>query len=98
MSSVLLGLVAALSWGVNDFLARFPARAVGPVPTVLVVTFAGLVFISGWLVVSGDAVSFFWPQLWALLLAVATTAPDPGPLRIATAPDLPGNSTAWPTR
>jgi len=64
MSSVLLGLVAALSWGVNDFLARFPARAVGPVPTVLVVTFAGFVFISGWLVVSGDAVSFFWPQLW----------------------------------
>jgi drug/metabolite transporter (DMT)-like permease len=64
MSSVLLGVVAALSWGVNDFLARFPARAVGPVPTVLVVTFAGFVFISGWLVVSGDAVSFFWPQLW----------------------------------
>ena len=25
MSSVLLGLVAALSWGVNDFLARSPS-------------------------------------------------------------------------
>jgi drug/metabolite transporter (DMT)-like permease len=64
VSSVLLGLVAALSWGVNDFLARFPSRAVGPIPTVLVVTFSGLVFISGWLLISGEAVSFFWPQLW----------------------------------
>jgi drug/metabolite transporter (DMT)-like permease len=64
MSSVLLGLVAALSWGVNDFLARFPARAVGPVPTVLVVSFAGLVFISGWLVMSGDTVRISLPQLW----------------------------------
>jgi len=46
MSSVLLGLVAALSWGVNDFLARFPARTVGPIRTVLAITFAGLTFLS----------------------------------------------------
>jgi hypothetical protein len=26
MNSVLLGLVAALAWGLNDFLARFPYR------------------------------------------------------------------------
>ena len=47
MSSALLGLVAALSWGVNDFLARFPARTVSPIPTVLAVTFAGLAFLFG---------------------------------------------------
>src|SRR4030065_642722 len=32
MNSALLGLVAALSWGVHDFLARFPSRAVRPTP------------------------------------------------------------------
>ena len=64
MSSVLLGLVAALSWGVNDFLARFPSRAVGPLPTVLVVTFAGLVILTVWLLLSGHAIRISWPQLW----------------------------------
>ncbi|MGH6748366.1 MAG: EamA family transporter [Methyloceanibacter sp.] len=77
MSSALLGLVAALSWGVNDFLARFPARTVGPIPTVLAVTFAGFVFLSAWLVLSGDIVRIFWPLLWlpaasGIFLALAT--------------------------
>lgn len=64
MSSVLLGLVAALSWGVNDFLARFPSRAVGPIPTVLVVTFAGLLVLTIWLLLSGESIRISWPQLW----------------------------------
>ena len=64
MSSVLLGLVAALSWGVNDFLARIPSRAVGPLPTVLVVTFAGLVVLTVWLLLSGHSIRISWPQLW----------------------------------
>jgi drug/metabolite transporter (DMT)-like permease len=64
VSSALLGLVAALSWGLNDFLARFPARTVGPIPTVLAVTFAGFLFLSAWLVISGDIVRISWPQLW----------------------------------
>src|SRR4029079_16792053 len=64
MSSVLLGLVAALSWGVNDFLARIPSRAVGPLPTVLVVTFAGLVVLTVWLLLSGHSIRLSWPQLW----------------------------------
>jgi uncharacterized membrane protein len=64
VSSVLLGLVAALSWGVNDFLARFPSRAVGPLPTVLVVTFAGLLILTLWLLLSGDSILISWPQLW----------------------------------
>ncbi len=77
MSSALLGLIAALSWGVNDFLARFPARTVGSIPTVLVTTFAGLVFISAWLVISGDTVRIAWPLLWlpavsGIFLALAT--------------------------
>jgi drug/metabolite transporter (DMT)-like permease len=77
MSSALLGLVAALSWGVNDFLARFPARTVGSIPAVLAVTFAGLVFLSAWLVMSGDIVRISWPLLWlpaasGIFLALAT--------------------------
>jgi len=64
MSSVLLGLVAALSWGVNDFLARFPSRAVGPLPTVLVATFAGLVILTVWLLLGGHSIRISWPQLW----------------------------------
>jgi drug/metabolite transporter (DMT)-like permease len=64
VSSVLLGLVAALAWGVHDFLARFPSRAMGPIPTVLAVTFAGLLYLSAWLVFSGDPIRISWPQLW----------------------------------
>lgn len=69
MNSALLGLVAALSWGVNDFLARFPSRAVGPIPTVLVVTTAGLIALSAWLLLDGATISIVWPSLW--LVAVS---------------------------
>src|SRR6476620_8659623 len=72
MSSVLLGLVAALSWGVNDFLARIPSRAVGPLPTVLVVTFAGLVVLTVWLLLSGHSIRISWPQLWLPALTLST--------------------------
>jgi drug/metabolite transporter (DMT)-like permease len=77
MSSVLLGLVAAFAWGLNDFLARFPAREVGPIHTVLVVTLAGLAFMTGWLFLSGDAIHISWPNLWlpatsGIFLALST--------------------------
>jgi uncharacterized membrane protein len=64
MNSALLGLVAALSWGVHDFLARFPTRAVGPIPTVLAVTVSGLIVLSAWLLISGGAIEIVWPELW----------------------------------
>jgi len=85
MSSVLLGLVAALIWGVHDFVARFPSRAIGPVPTVLIVTLAGFVFITLWLVASGDTVRIAWPQLWVpavsgISLAIAALSMFAAPL------------------
>ena len=49
MNSALLGLISALSWGLHDFFARFPSRAVGPIPTLLAVTIAGLIVLSVWL-------------------------------------------------
>jgi drug/metabolite transporter (DMT)-like permease len=64
MNSALLGLVAALSWGVHDFLARFPSRAAGPIPTVLAVTVSGLIVLSAWLLITGGAIRIVWPELW----------------------------------
>jgi drug/metabolite transporter (DMT)-like permease len=64
MNSALLGLVAALSWGVHDFLARFPSRAVGPIPTVFAVTLAGLLVLTGWLLIAGGGIELVWSKLW----------------------------------
>jgi drug/metabolite transporter (DMT)-like permease len=67
MNSALFGLVAALSWGVHDFLARFPSRAVGPIPTVLAVTIAGLIALSAWLLIGGG-IYIVWPALWLVAI------------------------------
>ena len=64
MSSALLGLVAAFSWGVYDFLSRFPSRAVGPIPTVLAVTVVGLDRAQRVAAVGGGAITIVWPELW----------------------------------
>ena len=69
MSSVVLGLMAALSWGVYDFLSRFPSRAVGPIPTVLAVTISGLVALSAWVLIGGDGITIVWPKLWLVAIA-----------------------------
>ena len=69
MNSAVLGLIAALSWGLHDFFARFPSRAVGPIPTVLAVTIAGLVVLSAWLLFAGAPPKIIWPQI---LLVVVT--------------------------
>ena len=68
MNSALLGLVAAVSWGVHDFLARFPSRVVGPIPTVLAVTVAGLVVLSLWLLSGGGTIRIVWSDLWLVAL------------------------------
>lgn len=64
MNAALLGLVAALSWGVHDFLARFPSRAAGPIPTVLAVTVSGLIVLSAWLLIGGATIKIVWPEIW----------------------------------
>ncbi len=68
MNSALLGLVAALSWGLHDFFARFPSRAVGPIPTVLAVTVAGLIVLSAWMLFTGTMPSLIWPQILLVVL------------------------------
>jgi drug/metabolite transporter (DMT)-like permease len=64
MNSALLGSLAALAWGVHDFIARYPSRAIGPVNTALGVTLAGLFALGLWLVLSGEPLAIVWPSLW----------------------------------
>jgi drug/metabolite transporter (DMT)-like permease len=79
MNSAILGIAAALSWGVYDFLSRFPSRAVGPIPTVLYVTLFGLVLLTRWVLLGGTDIAIVWPKLWlvavsGILFAIATLA------------------------
>jgi drug/metabolite transporter (DMT)-like permease len=91
MNSALLGLVAALSWGFHDFAARFPSRAVGPIPTVFAVTLSGLIVLSAWLLIGGGKIQALQPELWlvavtGIFFALATlslfTALALGPMTI----------------
>lgn len=68
MNSVMLGVVAALSWGLHDFFARFPSRAVGPIPTVFAVTVAGLLVLTAWLLLGDGSIVIVWPSLWLVAL------------------------------
>jgi drug/metabolite transporter (DMT)-like permease len=69
MNAALLGLVGALSWGVHDFLARFPSRKLGPTNTTFLVTAAGLVALSLWVLLDGTPGHIVWASSW--LAAVA---------------------------
>jgi drug/metabolite transporter (DMT)-like permease len=86
MSSVFLGVAAALAWGLHDFLARFPSRAVGPAPTVLAVTITGFCFLSLGLFFSGDKLHLSWPEI--LLPALSGTALALATLSLFTALSL----------
>ena len=46
MNSALLGLVAAVTWGIHDFIGRFASRANGQLITTLGLTLSGLVVLS----------------------------------------------------
>ena len=79
MNAALFGLVGALSWGVHDFLARFPSRQIGPTNTTFVVTAAGLVVLSLWILLEGVPQQMAGPGLWLAALtgifsALATLA------------------------
>jgi drug/metabolite transporter (DMT)-like permease len=69
MNAALLGLVGALSWGVHDFLARFPSRKLGPTNTTFFVTAAGFVALSLWILFDGTPDRLAWSSSW--LAAVA---------------------------
>jgi len=64
MNPALLGLTAALAWGVHDFAARFPSREIGATHAVFGVTLAGLLWLSAWLIAAGAAPALHPQHLW----------------------------------
>ncbi|MGH6946234.1 MAG: EamA family transporter [Kiloniellales bacterium] len=69
MNSALWGLMAALSWGSADFIARFTGRALGPLSALLAMLSVGAVVMTGALWWRGLAV--VWTLPGALLLIAA---------------------------
>jgi drug/metabolite transporter (DMT)-like permease len=71
---ILLGLMAALFWGISDFLVRYSARLIGAYRTLLFMQFTGLVALSIYLLITGELVrsitSNTW-QVWAWAVLVA---------------------------
>ncbi|HEY4033754.1 MAG TPA: EamA family transporter [Ktedonobacteraceae bacterium] len=50
---ILLGLIAAMSWGVADLFTRYATRLVGSYRTLLFIQFIGLVCLSVYLIQTG---------------------------------------------
>jgi drug/metabolite transporter (DMT)-like permease len=72
---ILLGLLAALSWGSSDFLARFAARKIGTLRTMLYMQLTGLLLLTmalHWLGGWGHLVdgSGFRPWAWGIVVGV----------------------------
>jgi drug/metabolite transporter (DMT)-like permease len=94
MNAALLGLVGALSWGLHDFLARFPSRKLGPTNTTFLVTATGFVALTLWIIlVNGAPDRLAWSSSWlaavaGIFSALATlalfTALTLGPVSIVT--------------
>ena len=77
MTAVLLGIVAALSWGLADFAARFTGRAVGPVVATLAMLSTSAAALGLFLLWHGAAIDWRWaslplPALSGLGIAAAT--------------------------
>lgn len=75
---VLLGLTAALSWGVADFMARFATRRTGSLRALLFMQLAGFAILSAVMGASGHWTKFF-PEfhlanwLWIVLAGVLSS-------------------------
>lgn len=76
--SILLGVTAAVGWGMASFLVRFVTRAIGAVSAVLVSQTMGLLIMSVYVFGSGEfatraAVSHWQWWAWAVLAATCHT-------------------------
>jgi drug/metabolite transporter (DMT)-like permease len=73
-TGILLGLLAAFTWGVADFFARFAAQRVGNIRTLFYMQLMGLVGISFWLFLFEPNIKWDWPLVaLAALLGVGNT-------------------------
>lgn len=80
MNSALWGAVAALAWGVSDFIARFTGRSLGPPRAMLGLMGVGLVILGIWLIAHDLTIP--WHRLDLLPLVVASLAALIAPLML----------------
>lgn len=81
---VLLGLTAALSWGVADYMARFATRRIGSLRALLFMQFFGFMALTAGTAVAGHWSNFFPPfpgKVW-LWIALAGTLSALGALAL----------------
>lgn len=79
MNPGLLGLIAALCWGVGDFAVRFTSRAIGPMQTLMVMTGVSAVALTP-LAFAGDIGMLWVPETLALTVIAALTTTGGGVL------------------
>jgi drug/metabolite transporter (DMT)-like permease len=77
MNPGLLGLIAAMAWGVHDVIGARLSASLGAVKTATAVTVFGLIILSLWVGMTGAVASAPAAQLWlplfsGVLLALAT--------------------------
>src|SRR5262245_63496119 len=63
MTAALLGIAAALGWGLADFAARFTARAVGPTLTALAVLATSTAILTPFLFWQETGIDWRWSEL-----------------------------------
>lgn len=68
MTAVLLGLLAALGWGIADVLARHTGRALGAQGALLTMSLAGMTGLGLWLMLAEGRLPA-WPSHWTLISA-----------------------------
>jgi drug/metabolite transporter (DMT)-like permease len=77
MNPALLGLVAAMAWGVHDVIAARISADIGAVKTATAVTVFGLLILTLWLAFAAEFPANFIEQMWlpvasGVFLALAT--------------------------
>jgi uncharacterized membrane protein len=77
MNPALLGLIAAMAWGVHDVIGARVSSSIGAVKTATAVTVFGLILLTLWVALTGtfpaEAVDRMWlPAGSGVLLALAT--------------------------
>jgi drug/metabolite transporter (DMT)-like permease len=69
MNAVLLGVVAALAWGLTDFLIRFVSRSVGSLQSILIVFVSATVALLAAMFLRGETLHVVPEGMWILALA-----------------------------
>lgn len=74
MSAVLLGVVAALGWGLHDFLIRFVSRSLGSLQSVMIVMICGTGALYAAMVLRAETLHVAPGNFWILAFAGITYA------------------------